>query len=517
MLNTEEFVQKLKNLIGKELETHKEYPKVHYMKVSRARVEPIARLMRKAGAMLQGIFGADQRESFELNYFFSLDNFRTDFTFLFRTEVDKRAQISSITRIFACATQFETELTNRLGVEFAKASQVAEEEEHYLCAPYNLMVGANDYNLFQFGVFNQIHKNNSYFEFNIAENRIKDLEIKTGWQYRGIQPLLESVDVFQPNIPVLNRISGLSCFHHQLAFYLGLEELLEISIPNKANYIRCFLAELERIQNHLIWFNNLLVLLGYDKKYSFLTVKWAEFMELFELINQKPNLSGLVSLGSAKEIDNISARKIQGLLQATIPPVINSLYEVIYTDFTREKTENVAIVSMEDALTAGYTGPNLRASGVPYDIRHSSPYLNYVRGAVSQLWDVVSFTRGDVFARIQTRYWELKHSYEICQYLIEELTTSFRKLEPLSLRDQDQKLPANELVISRVEAPHGVLLWYLKTNPEEEVNTLDTVRIMTPELFNVAGLQRAGLRGARLSNVPLIIHSTDLSFLELDL
>ena len=516
MLDFKEFLDTIQKFLGKELLEHISYPNLEMLRISRARINPLTKFLFRSNARLRGIFGVEQGKNYLLNYVFDMEHFKAGLTVLVATIVDKQTNINSISPDYELAEVLEQDVNNRLGIEFFLPKPM--ERQGYLCAPFRLAVESSRDNLFQYGIFDNIHRNNYYFEFNFNRNIVKDIELKTGWLFRGIQEQLSQANPYDSIQPILSRISGLMAVHHQIAYYSGVESLLKLKISNKVAIIRTLFAEIERIENHLIWFGNFMNLLSHEQMYVDLVKHWKGLIGFIKFLNNnQPHLAETLCLGGCIEISNETAFKALQFARQICPPLFNQLYDIIYSDFVKEKCSGIGFISREDSYKYGFTGPNLRASGNIIDIRHTSPYLLYTFGEVSQKWNVISFTQGDVYARAQVRLWEIKESYSIIEYILRSLETYSSNVEIPPITQDKKLLPMNEIAISKVESPHGELIYYLKTDPEKRTDKLYSVRIVTPDMLNFYGLRYAGLLGQKLSNIPNIIHSMDISFENVDL
>jgi NADH-quinone oxidoreductase subunit D len=252
--------------------------------------------------------------------------------------------------------------------------------------------------------------------------------------------------------------------------------------------------------------------------YIDLVKHWKALIEMIKCLNNnKPHLADTICLGGSIEIPNDTAFKALLMARKIFPRLFNQLYEVVYSDFVKEKSTGVGFISREDAYKFGFTGPVLRASGNIIDIRHTSPYLVYNFGEVSQKWNVISFSQGDIYARAQVRLWEIKESYSIIEYILKSLETYASSVEIAPITQDRKLLPVNEIAISKVESPHGELIYYFKTDPEKRTDKFDAVRIITPDMLNFYGLRYTGLLGQKLSSISNIIHSMDISFENVDL
>jgi NADH-quinone oxidoreductase subunit D len=177
---------------------------------------------------------------------------------------------------------------------------------------------------------------------------------------------------------------------------------------------------------------------------------------------------------------------------------------------------NVGVITKPTARHWGLSGPVLRGSGIPYDIRCTEAYLGYTSGDLSQLWNVICFNDGDVFARAQVRLWELRESLEICKDLVYKLIDNALTTKIEEIPEQIRLNP-DKFILQTVESPQGALSIYLRTDPKKNSSYFYTVRIIPSDLANFAVLEKEILPGNDIRDLPLIIHSMDLNFTMIDL
>ncbi len=504
---TEDFKQHFKSDLTKSVGTS--------FSINRTRLRDTALYLHENGADFIQIIIADIGEKFELVYEYHFRFFRDNkFWFIF-TEVDKKAnEIDSIEIIYPNSKYIETEISKRYGLKFVSFATDAGKELFTYPTPINSR--ERESNIVPIGIYNKIHAYNNYFNLQILDEKIVAVVQKTGWIYRGILPLMKHKNAISENSKLTKKITALSSFHHNLAYSLAIETLCKIKVSERVQIIRTLLCEMERYESHLLWFINLFYLLGFKHRYYYLLKRWQNIRSIYQVHFKVEFLDDLNHIGFVSDLDRETLTKVRELFDKLFPLIFNSINNSVYKNYIRDKCDGVGVLSKEDALDAGVTGPNLRASGVKSDIRFEKPYLYYLENKeLLKAWDVVVFKAGDVFARIETRLWELKNSCQIVKCLIEILNDDNSQI--LSFDSSKIKLPANENALIQLESPRGELLYYLKTSSTAGTQQLEGVYIGTPSLKNFLALNNYVLKNNRVEEFALIVHSLDLDFNEIDL
>ena len=383
----------------------------------------------------------------------------------------------------------------------------------YFCLPLSITVTSSPKNNTALGIFNPIHTTKDYIDGYIEDGLIRKIELRDGWLYKKAQPNLELRNPFHEFESIFETLTETSIVHLNLAYLLNFEYLTKKLLPNKVKYLRTLFAELERIRSHLLWFINLADLLSFNSIYVTLCKFFQEFSEHMSRYFLSGGLKNVIKYGTAIDISSNNARHLLKFLRTFGKKVFNACYDLVYKSFTVEKCSEIGIISKENALDWGLTGPALRGCGIPVDVRYTDPYLVYNTGEVSQVWNVISFNGGDVFARTQVRLWEIRESIEICINIVQGFETydEMLKNEPLPT---ETLLEPDKQMFHAVESPQGALSVYIRTDPDKKVGKkrLYTVRISTPDQANYAALEKHLLLYEPPHAVPLILHSLDLNF-----
>ncbi|MHA1821338.1 MAG: NADH-quinone oxidoreductase subunit C [Promethearchaeota archaeon] len=485
------------------------------IETNRMLIKDVSQVLAKYKNMVfNGIFPVELSEKFLLYYYYSLDLTEENLNIIIRTKLDKEVRtLESISDIIPAADAVEKRMHYLYDIIFIKS--IEEEDRSIFCNPYKIIPPTRDVNPFALGIFDMIHLNNYYFEFELEEGRVKYISLKDGWQFQNTIKSLQNSDIDRIN-SVIAHIHPLSSIHYSLVFNMAVESLLNIKVTTKARFIRTLLAELERINNHLIWMANLFNLLDFKKVYVNLIKYRHDLINVFKEISGNIFLDNTIKLGGVVDISSEQARKLKNTLINIKDNIINEIYKHLYHSFTREKTQNIGVINYQEAKKYGVNGPAIRATGVPMDVRYTTPYLAYNAGELSKRWEVVTFTGGDTFARAQVRFWEINESFNICEYILNDLEFYDNPVKVPHIDMDNIKFPAKTSVIKRVEAPNGQLSIMLYTDKNADKGKIQGFYLITPSFKNYFALKNV-LLNEYIRDVIPAIHSFDLEFSEIDL
>ena len=240
-------------------------------------------------------------------------------------------------------------------------------------------------------------------------------EQEIGYLHRCFEKMSET-HTYQQVIPFTDRLNYCSAVINNVGYCMAVEKLLGIQAPERADYVRLILSEFYRISDHIICIGTNLVDLGA------LTNFWYLFQPREEIIALAESCSGARLLPSYLRIGGLAvdvppdflanSQKIVNML----PRYIDEVEALIMKNrIFRERAEGVGVISREDAINFGFTGPCLRATGVPFDVRKTNPYLGYE----TYDWDVPIAEGGDTYARFLVRFEEMRQSLRILQQAID--------------------------------------------------------------------------------------------------
>ncbi|MFN3604906.1 MAG: NADH dehydrogenase (quinone) subunit D [Leptonema sp. (in: bacteria)] len=253
-----------------------------------------------------------------------------------------------------------------------------------------------------------------------------------GYLHRGFEKDCE-IHPYQQCIPYTDRLNYLSAIMNNIGFAKAVEKMLGITIPERAKVIRVITAELNRIIDHLVCVGTNLVDIGA------LTNFWYSFNVREKVYDILEKLCGARLTSNYIRIGGLSRDVYNGFEEEVLKVCDDILVAVGEIEKLTEKnrifldrTQNVAVISLEDAISYGWTGPTLRACGIDYDLRKVEPYYDYE----TYDFDVIVGTKGDNFDRIYVRIYEIRESVKIIKQALKRLVPG-----PIMTEDKRVALP----------------------------------------------------------------------------
>ena len=321
------------------------------------------------------------------------------------------------------------------------------------------------------GPYHPLQEEPEFFKLIVEGERVTELEIELGYNHRGIEKIAEAKHWDQVPFAV-ERICGICSTSHPFAYVLAVEDLLGITAPERAHYIRMIIDELQRIHSHLLWLGLAGHFIGYNTIWMWAWKAREPILDLFELVTGNRQNYGMMKIGGVR-------RDIKEEDYATIKKSVQELYPTL-TLFQKavqddpvihQRTKDVGILSKKEAINYGVLGPIARASGFDIDVRRDDPYACYDKIK----WSVILRDEGDIYAKILVRVLEMFESCSIIEQCLEKIPKGSIDVE---VRD----IPAGE-GIGRVEAPRGECFHYVKS---DGTNSPVRHKIRAPSFMNVA-------------------------------
>jgi NADH-quinone oxidoreductase subunit C/D len=236
-----------------------------------------------------------------------------------------------------------------------------------------------------------------------------------GYLHRCFEKMSET-HTYQQVIPFTDRLNYCSAIINNVGYCMAVEKMLGIEAPPRAQYVRLILSEMMRIADHLVCLGANLVDVGALTNFFYLYQAREEMYTMIEACCGARLLPSYLRIGGlAVDVPHDFLEMTQRLV-TNMPRLINDVEKLVATNkIFRERTEGISPISAEDAIDYGFTGPCLRATGVPYDVRKASPYLGYE----TYDFDVPIAEGGDTFARYLVRMEEIRQSLRIIQQAID--------------------------------------------------------------------------------------------------
>lgn len=338
----------------------------------------------------------------------------------------------------------------------------------------------------------------NYLKMSVEDEVVKEVDLKLGFNHRSIIKLMERRDYYK-DIFLAERICGFCNVHQSLAFTLAVEDIADIDIPPRAQYIRTLLCEMERMKSHLLAIGLMGDLTGYRTMLMHSIRLREEILDSLEIISGQRITHGMVTLGGVRsDVTRDQADFILSKLKNLKHSLPQYFDQCLANDVFVGRLKNTGILNPERAKQFGAVGPTARGSGLRVDIRKNSPYAAYENVD----WDIVTADGCDCYARMQVRIREALMSLHICEQCCEEIKTAS---SPIAA--EIKEFPCSE-GFAKTEPPRGELLYHVASNG---TNTPDFVRLRVPTFPNVRIMLNL-IKGGHLGDVPVIIGSIDPCF-----
>lgn len=349
-----------------------------------------------------------------------------------------------------------------------------------------------------------------------------------GHLHRGMEKLAERMTYHQ-TIPLTDRLDYTNAMGNNLAYVLAVEKLLGIEVPKRAQYLRVMMTELQRIAAHLIWLGTHALDIGAMTLLLYAFREREDILRVFEAVAGGRLTPTYLRIGGvSKDLPDGIEEKIKAFVQAF--PGHMKEYETLLTEniIWLKRTKGVGLISKEDALSWGVTGPVLRGSGVKYDVRKVFPYSSYEEFD----FEIPVGSTGDVYDRYIVRLRELEWSNSIVKQALGRLPKGpiitdnpWVALPPKDavLHDMASLIrhfkivsegfqPPKGEVYASVEAPKGELGFYIVSDGSNHPFRL---RIRTPSFANLSALSTM-IEGSLIADVIATIGSIDIVLGEID-
>lgn len=349
-----------------------------------------------------------------------------------------------------------------------------------------------------------------------------------GYLHTGIEKTGERLK-YQQVITLTDRMGYLDNMLDELAYVLACEKLLGIEVPERVKWIRVLLAELERISSHCVWLGTHALDLGALSMFMYGFREREMILDIKETISGARMMTAFIRIGGLMaDLPAEFEPKVRNFLKV-MPGRIDE-YEALLTrnELFVERTKDVGVISAQAAIDLGCSGPTLRGSGVPYDIRRVEPYSGYDNFD----FDVIVGEKGDVYDRFQCRVQEMRQSLRIIEQAIDGLPDGpwridDRKIVPppkdeivgsmealihhFKLFTEGLKPPVGE-VYNAIEGARGEMGYFVVSNGSGRPYRF---HMRAPSFYNLQALPKMSLNYL-VSDIIAIIGSIDIVLGEVD-
>ena len=349
-----------------------------------------------------------------------------------------------------------------------------------------------------------------------------------GLLHRGTEKLIEYKTYLQA-VPYFDRLDYVSPMNQEQSYAIAVERLLGIDPPPRAKYIRMLFGELTRILNHIMNIASYAMDVGAMTPFLWTFEEREKLMFFYDEVSGARMHAAYVRPGGvAQDMPAGLTDRIRAWAEA-FPKIIDDMEGLLTENrIFKQRTVDIGVVSKDQAIAWGFTGPNIRASGIPWDLRKAQPYDGYENID----FDVPIGKHGDCYDRYLVRVEEMRQSIKIILQCLDKMPSgpvrvNDRKVMPPPRAEMKQSMealihhfklytegyhvPAGE-VYAATEAPKGEFGVYIVA---DGTNRPYRCRIRAPGFVHLEAMDMM-LRGHMLADVPAVLGSIDIVFGEVD-
>jgi len=343
-----------------------------------------------------------------------------------------------------------------------------------------------------------------------------------GFLHTGIEKECE-VKTWQQAVTLTDRVDYLANLSNNLVYALAVEKLIgDIEIPPKAQWMRVMLAELSRLNSHLVWLGTHALDIGAMTVFFYCFREREDILRIFEMFSGQRMMTSYIRIGGLALEPPRGWQDRVGKFINAFPSKVDEYEELLDANpIWKRRTQGVGFTALEDLLDLGVTGPMIRAAGVAWDIRKSEPYSSYDKFN----FEICTRTENDVYARYRVRLGEMRQSARIVKQALEgmpegawqadapkivlpereKMKTQMEALiHHFKIVTEGFRVPAGE-VFQAVESPRGEIGYYVVSNGTSKPYR---VYMRTPSFGNLQALP-ALLEGRLLADSIASLGSMD--------
>ncbi|NQT46049.1 MAG: nickel-dependent hydrogenase large subunit [Candidatus Omnitrophica bacterium] len=344
------------------------------------------------------------------------------------------------------------------------------------------------------GPYHPLQEEPEFYKLFVEGERIVDIDVRIGYNHRGIEKLAESKH-YDQIVYLIERICGICSTSHPIAYVQAVEDIMgDIEIPERALYIRSIIGELERVHSHLLWLGLAGHFLGYNTVFMWAWKYREPVLDIFEVISGNRNHYAMLKPGGVRrDIDDDAIPGIIKILDDLIPVLDMFKGAVLDDPVLAARLKGVGILSKKDIVEYSALGPVARASGIEIDVRKDEPYAAYDRVK----WNVITQQEGDVFAKAVVRILETYESISIIKQCLQKMPKG-----PIDAELKD--IPPGE-GIGHHEAPRGETFHYVRS---DGTNSPVRHKVRAPTFMNFPTF-KASVIGERVADATIILAAID--------
>lgn len=332
---------------------------------------------------------------------------------------------------------------------------------------------------------------------------VKKAKPDIGYLHRCFEKYAESLGDYAQVVPYTDRIDYVSALHQEMGYVIAVEKLLELEVPERVEYMRVILAELQRIASHLLGIGTFGLDLGAFTPFLYCFIEREKILRILEKVSGARLLYNYICVGGLMRDIPKDFKSDTWEFVSSFRPKIKELNDLLTTNsIFIERTANVGVLPAGVALNYSASGPMLRGSGVSWDLRKNDPYSIYDRFE----FDVPVGTGevgtvGDCWDRYIVRVREMEESLKIIEQALDQMPDEgdVKEAVPRRIRSKEGE------VYVRTETPRGELGYYIiseKSGPYR-------IKARTPSFVNLSILPAIS-KGALVADLVAIVGSIDI-------
>ncbi len=349
-----------------------------------------------------------------------------------------------------------------------------------------------------------------------------------GYLHTGMEKLFE-YKKYQQGIVITDRMDYLNPLGNNLGYVMAIEKLLQLEIPERAQIIRVMMCELQRIASHMVWLGTHALDLGAMSVFFYAFREREKILNLIEAASGGRLTPSYFRVGGLMmDLPPGFERRVRQFLD-TFPKALDDFHTLLTENkIFQKRTQGIGVISAEDAIDWGVTGPSLRGSGVKIDVRKTNPYSGYE----TYDFEIPVETGGDVWSRYMVRMRELEESLKIVRQALDRLRPGPVKAdapkvvlpEREAMKTHMDALIHHFLIIAEgfnvppgevyhaIEGSKGELGFYIKSDGGPRPAR---VHVRAPSFVNLSALPHM-VTGEMIADVVAVIGSIDIVLGEID-
>lgn len=276
----------------------------------------------------------------------------------------------------------------------------------------------------------------------IEGEKVVDSDVEIGYLHRGFEKTCESV-TYNQVVPYTDRLNYVSPLINNVGYVMAVEKLIGIEVPERCKYIRVIASELSRITDHLTCIAANAMELGAFTIYFYLIKSREEVYQLIDEFSGGRITTNFTRIGGvARDLPENFGEKVITVFK-NLRTALSETHKLLTRNrIFMDRMMGVGVISKEDAIALSFTGPVLRSTGVPYDVRRAQPYLVYDRFD----FEIPVGSKGDNYDRYLVRMEEMEQSMRIVEQALKQLPAG-----PVKIDDNGISLPPKNEVYGSIE------------------------------------------------------------------